>query len=593
MTIATSLLKCKDRPLTQEAMRFKRNGVWNSLSWRDYYDNVERVAGGLLSLGLQVNDKVAIWSNTCPEWAWSDIAVISSRAITVPIYQSSLPEEVEYILNNSEATILICETPLMVERFDNLRSKCPKIKSVICFQGNESTPKYLGWSELLSRGEEYGRKHKDFLKSSIQQIQISDVATIVYTSGTTGVPKGVILSHEQVKSEIDDVFAVLDIFATDRSLTFLPFAHILGRVELWGHLFVGFCMAFAESVDRIRDNLPEVSPTFLIAVPRIFEKVYNGVISQAELSPLKHAIFKYAMSVGGVVSQHRLEGRPVPVPVQIQYKVAKKLVFSKLAKRLGGRVRFALCGGAPLSYDIAKFFHASDLLLLEGYGLTETTAAVSVNLPSALKFGTVGKPLADVQVKIAPDGEILVKSKKVMKGYYKNEVATKEVMTDDGYFCTGDIGEITQEGFIRITDRKKDLIKTAGGKYVAPQKLENLLKLSKYVSNVLIHGDKKKYIVALLAPNFDELTRFAKEKGIDSKNRTQLVKDPQVRELYRQVVADANQNLASFESMKSFDILDKDFTVESGELTPSLKVKRKFCDDRFSEQIKQMYGNDA
>ncbi|MBX9767106.1 MAG: long-chain fatty acid--CoA ligase, partial [Bdellovibrionales bacterium] len=484
MTIALSLLKCKERPLTQEAMRFKKNGVWNTLSWRDYYDNVERVAGGLMSLGLQAGDKIAIWSNTRPEWAWTDIAIMSCRAITVPIYQSSLPEEVEYILNNSGATILLCETPMMAERFDRLRAKCPGIKAVICFEAQETAPQFLSWSEVLSRGEEYARKHKDFIKLSVQHIHVEDTATLVYTSGTTGVPKGVILTHEQLMSEIDDVFAVLDIFATDRSLTFLPFAHILGRVELWGHLYVGFCMAFAESVDRIRDNLPEVSPTFLIAVPRIFEKIYNGMISQAEASPAKHAVFKYAMSIGTVVSQHRLEGRPVPVAVQIQYQLVKKLVFNKLAQKLGGRVRFALCGGAPLSFEIAKFFHAADLMLLEGYGLTETTAAVAVNLPSSLKFGTVGKPLADVKIKIAADGEILVKSKKVMKGYYKNETATQEVLTDDGYFCTGDIGELTQDGYLRITDRKKDLIKTAGGKYVAPQKLENLLKLSKYVSNV-------------------------------------------------------------------------------------------------------------
>jgi long-chain acyl-CoA synthetase len=364
-------------------------------------------------------------------------------------------------------------------------------------------------------------------------------------------------------------------------------------VELWGHVHVGWMMGYAESIDRIKNGLMEIRPTFLVAVPRIFEKVYNGIVSKAEAQKTKKKIFQWALKVGLQVSDAKSSKRSIPLPLLVEYQLARKLVFDKLIEGLGGRLRFAFSGGAPLSKEIARFFHAANIYLLEGYGLTETTAGIFVNSLYDYRFGTVGKPIGDTRVKIAEDGEILVNSKKVMIGYYKNDSATREVLSDDGWFATGDIGELTPDGFLRITDRKKDLIKTAGGKFVAPQKLENLLKLNKYISNVLIHGDKRKYVIALVTLNFDEINRLAAENGITTRDHAQLVKQNVVKEAIRQAVADVNAQLASYESIKAFEILPEDFTIDSGELTPSLKVRRKFCDKKYASVIDRLYGADA
>ncbi|MCB0394953.1 MAG: long-chain fatty acid--CoA ligase, partial [Bdellovibrionales bacterium] len=430
----------------------------------------------------------------------------------------------------------------------------------------------------------------ELFTNAAKKTEIDELATICYTSGTTGNPKGVMLAHRQIISEVVDVFDIMTVNENDRSLTFLPFAHILARVEHFGSLYSGFCAAYAENIDRIRSNLLDVKPTFFAGVPRIFEKIYNGVITQAEVSPTKAKIFRWSVKIGKKVSQAKLQKKTLPPQTLIKYQIAKKLVFDKLAEKLGGRMRFAISGGAPLSREIAEFFHAANLLILEGYGLTETTAAVTLNSPYDYCFGTVGKPLGDVEIKIAEDGEILVKSDKVMMGYYNRNDANTEVF-QDGYFCTGDIGEITPTGFLRITDRKKDLIKTAGGKYVAPQKLENLLKISKYISNVLIHGDNRKYIVALVTIEVGEVEKFARENGVTTKNKSELVGNATVQRLIREEIARVNSQLASYESIKNFAILENDFTIESGELTPSLKVKRKFCDKKFSEILDSLYHN--
>ena len=455
-TICHSFLQARQRPTTQEAIRFKKSGIWNSLSWKDYYDFVEKLAAGLTELGVKKGTRVAIWSHTRAEWAMTDMAVMSLGAVLVPIYQSSLPEEIEYIVNDSEATVLMCENAGAFEKWRKIQSRCPRVKSVICIDAPENNTDFKALKEVLKSGEVLISSMKfGGLEKYVNDLALTDLASIVYTSGTTGQPKGVMFTHEQAISETEDVVAFVQLVKEDRSLTFLPFAHVFGRIEHWCHVYTGFCMAYAESIDRIRDNLREVSPTFMVAVPRIFEKIYNGIVSQAEASPIKQKIFNFAMGIGRKVSEHRIEGRGLSIVTQFEYQIAKRAVFDKLSERMGGRLRFAVCGGAPLSPDIARFFHAAGLLILEGYGLTETTAAVFANPPHDYRFGTVGKPIGDVQVRIAPDGEVLIKSKKVMAGYYKNEAATKEVMTDDGFFCTGDVGELTPDGFLRITDRKK------------------------------------------------------------------------------------------------------------------------------------------
>ncbi len=586
-TICDFILSVKSRPGVA-IEHFEKNG-WKQILWAQYYNYIEQVTGGLHSLGVKPGDKIAIFANTRYEWAVADYGILCSGAVTVPIYQSNTAEDVQYILNDSESVAVFCEDQLTYDRFKSIQSQCPGIKNVFCM--NNLVPAVMSWDELLRKGQAFKNKNPDFFEKSVTALTQDTLATICYTSGTTGVPKGVCLNHEQIYSEVTEVFTLLDITPKDKSLTFLPYAHIFGRVEHWAQMYIGWTMAYAQNIDKLRDNLVACRPTFLVAVPRIFEKIYAGVISQAETSPLKNKIFKWALDIGYKVSDSRVNKTSLPIQTALQYQLAKKLVFDKLAQKMGGRLRFAISGGAPLSKEVGTFFHASDLLILEGYGLTETTAGIYINNRFEYKFGTVGKAIGDVECKIAEDGEILVRSKKIMKGYYNNTQATKEVLSDDGWFSTGDIGEL-QNGYLKITDRKKDLIKTGGGKYVAPQKLENLLKLSKFVSFVLIHGDRKKYIVALLTLNQDEIKRYATEQQITFTDYANLSANPKIKDLIRDVVADTNTQLASYETIKNFAILPAEFTVETGEITPSLKVKRKFCDKKYESTIRGLYGDE-
>lgn len=588
-TICHHLLNIKNRKGV--AVEYVKKKKWESASWAQYYDLTEKVAGGLKVLGVEPKQKVAIFSNTRFEWALADMAILGLGAVVVPIYQSSIAEEIGFILKNSEAQTIIFETEDLYKRFLQIKDQVPNLKNMVGITFSNQNVK--SWDELISDGTKYRKEQPNFFQQSCLNTDIKDLATIVYTSGTTGTPKGVCLLHEQIMSEIPEVYKVIDISDKDKSLTFLPYAHVFGRIEHWLHMYVGFTMAYAESIEKVRDNLTKAKPTFLVAVPRIFEKIYTSIQTQAEGSPMKSKIFKWALDVGYKISDCRVNKKIPSLPLLLEYQAAKKLVFDKLMKKLGGRLRFAVSGGAPLSAEISKFFHASNLLVLEGYGLTETTAAVFVNTPFAYKFGSVGQAIGDVQVKIAEDGELCVRSKKVMKEYYKNPEATKEVFDDEGFFKTGDIAELDSEGFLKITDRKKDLIKTAGGKYVAPQKLENLLKLNKNISNVLIHGDQKKYIVALITLNSDTMKAFAQENQLPTASLQDLSKNPKVKDLIRDAVAQANSHLASYETIKNFAILPNEFTIENGELTPSLKVKRKFADKKYESQIKSLYGGEA
>lgn len=576
-----------NRQSTNTAVRRKIKRKWRSETWELYKNKVEKMAFGLQSLGFKKDDRLAIVSDTRFEWAITDMACLSLGGITVPIYSNNTADDMEYILNDSEAKVLILENRSLFDKWESVKEKCPNITNVFIIDEDDTSE--ISFTSL----------QKDFdenfnLEELAQSNDLEEVATIVYTSGTTGKPKGVVLRHKQIISEIDDAFDLLSVTDKDLSLSFLPFSHIFGRCEHWAHVYVGFTMAYAESIENLRDNLIEVSPTFLVAVPRIFEKIYNSVIAAAEASPVKHKLFLWAVDVGKKISWYKQKKENIPVKLLIEYKLAHKLIFSKLAEKLGGNLRFAVSGGAPLNADIAEFFHAAGLLILEGYGLTETCAAIALNTAVDYKFGSVGKALGDdTTIKIDADGEILIKSDKIMLEYYKNPEATNEVFTEDGFFRTGDVGSLDEQGFLKITDRKKDLIKTAGGKYIAPQKLEKLLKLSKYVSNVLIHGDKKKYVVALISLDPETIVAFAKSKAINYGNFSELSDKNEIYQVIREVVAEVNSQLASYETIKAFHILDHDFTIEGGHLTPSLKVKRKLCDSMYESEISALYGKEA
>ncbi len=576
-SIVKLFIESKYKDPKKTALKFKRKDHWLSLSREEYVSAVENLALSLIRLGLKPKDPVILLSNTRMEWVISDMAILMAQGVTVPVYQNSRTEDLSYILNDCQAKILILEDKTQLAKWNEIKTSCPSIQTVILIEAEETLEdeNLHSWMSLKNQGASQSQDIKSELQTRIENIRTEDFATLLYTSGTTGLPKGVVLTHTQILSEVTEVFRLAAINHKDLTLSFLPYAHILGRIEHWGSIANGYTLAFAESIERIRTNLQEVRPTFFIGVPRIFEKIYSGVLTHAQASPLKNRIFNWAIQVGEAVSSSRQNHEAMPLALILPYHLAKLAVYDNLKEQLGGRLRFAVSGGAPLSPEIAGFFHAAGVLILEGYGLTETTAAITVNTPFAYELGTVGKPIGDVELRFAEDGEILVKSDKVMKEYYKNPEATREAF-DGEFFRTGDIGALTPTGFLKITDRKKDLIKTAGGKYVAPQRLEGLLKLSPLISNVLIHGDQKKYIVALVTLNEEILSQSG--RGPDS-----------YKEEVRKIISETNLQLASHESIKNFAILEKDFTIEEGELTPSLKVKRKFCDQKYKSIIDSLY----
>lgn len=568
------LLTALDRPAEWIAVRFKRHKDWLSLNWRDYYRTCEAAGLGLSALGVQRGDRVAIVSNTRWEWGALDLGILGIGAVTVPVYQSSRADEIEYIVRNSEPRVIVLEDDSQLRKWESVAKRCPFVTHVVCLQPDpDSAAGALSWEDLLDKGVELAGREPQRFRREIEATQLDEVATIVYTSGTTGEPKGAVLTHEQALSEAEDVTRAFPISPLDSTLCFLPFAHVLGRVELWLNVYAGFTLNYAESVERLKSNLAQVKPTVMIGVPRIFEKIYAGLLTQIEGHPLRKQIFHFFNGGKGWWQQ----------------VLADKLIYAKLREGLGGRLRFVVSGGAPLEPKLAEFFKRAGLLILEGYGLTETTAAVFANTPMFYKFGTVGRPLADVKIRLAEDGEILIQSKKVMREYYKDPAATAAAFKD-GYFCTGDVGELTEDGFLRITDRKKDLIKTAGGKYVAPQKLEGLLKLDPLISHALIHGDRKKYVVALITLNDAHLKALAREQGWSYRDHRALTQLPQVQNLVRKAVAKANAELASYETIKNFAILPEDFSLERGELTPSLKVKRRVCDEKYAPAIQELYS---
>lgn len=588
-TICDIVLEMPTRGETT-ALHKKEKGKWRQITWFEYHESILTAASALLAIGVKAGDKVAIMSGTRFEWSVCDFSIMCIKAITVPLYQTVTPEDMAHILHNSESKVLFLENRKLLKDFLSIKDKCPSVEKVICFdQVRENDEGITAWNDFYALGAQEKSTYRESFETSCASTTLNDVATILYTSGTTGLPKGVVLTHTQIMSEVSEAFPYVGARPSDISLSFLPYAHVLGRIEHWGQMYIGYQMAYAESIEKVRVNLAEIRPTILVSVPRIFEKVYSTIYAQLGNNLLRTKAFHWALQVGLQVGNYRLEKKPLPVQLFAQYKLAQKLVLNKVKEAFGGRLRFAISGGAPISKEIELFFHACEILILEGYGLTETTAAICVNTPYNYRFGSVGRPVGDTQIRIAEDGEILVKGNKVMHEYYNDPEATKAAFTD-GWFHTGDIGEFLSSGDLKITDRKKDLIKTAGGKYVAPQKLENFLKLNSIISQVLIHGDNRKYIVALITLDPGSLRQFAQEKGISYQDYTALTQHPAVLECVRKAIAESNTHLASYETIKRFSILPTEFTVENGELTPSLKVKRKVLDKKYHRQLEALYS---
>jgi long-chain acyl-CoA synthetase len=490
------------------------------------------------------------------------------------LYPNLSNDDLTYIVNNSDIEILIVENEPALKQVEEVRSQFEKQVLVI----------ELSKLHFNLDGD---NKRSDFY-TSCAALDPKERATIIYTSGTTGRPKGVVLLHEAITSEVTEGFALFNVKPSYKSLTFLPYAHVLGRLEHWGSCYNGHCIAYAENIDKVKSNLKQVKPDFILAVPRIFEKVYSGVMAQVETNQLKQKLFSEALETALEVDKYRMTKTTIPWGLLLKYEALNKLAFSPIREAFGGRLKFAISGGAPLDSKINNFFFNCGIPLLEGYGLTETTGAITINTLAHNLNGTVGQPIGDVKIKIAEDGEILVKSKKCMKEYYKNPEGTEKVLKN-GYFCTGDIGEFTTGGFLKITDRKKDLIKTSGGKYVAPQKLEGLLKQEPLISQVLIHGDQKKYIIALITVDKQQILQWATHMSIKFENVEELFSNIALKSRIQKHIQLANTKLASFEAIKKFEILRDEWTIENGSLTQSLKVKRKLLEQKYADLIAEIY----
>ncbi len=572
------------------AFRHKENGRWVPLTHHEVIERVRAISLGLRELGVNAGDRVALLSENRPEWALTDYACLCARAADVPIYPTLTAKQSAYILRDSGAVAVCCSTVEQVAKVLEVRGGLPALKYVIAFDAGAKRDGVLTLAEVEAKGRAAAAKYPRFKEDALA-VQPNDLATIIYTSGTTGDPKGVMLTHNNIWSNVQGSIRVLPIAAGDECLSMLPLSHIFERMVGYTVFQAGVVITYAESFEKVAQNLQEVKPTIVLSVPRLYEKVYARVLENAlSGSGLKRKIFFWAKRAGEEWATYRLAGLPVPAGLAFQKRIADKLVFSKLQQRTGGRVKFFVSGGAPLSAEIAKFFFGAGLPIAEGYGLTETSPVLTINPLERLKLGTVGAAIAGVQLKIASDGEILAKGPNIMQGYFNNPEATREAIDAEGWFHTGDIGEIDGDGYLKITDRKKDLIKTAGGKYLAPQPIENRVKSNKFVANAVLLGDQRKFPIMLVVPNFETLEQWAKERNLPFRSRSELILLPDAAARVEREVMGELRDLAKFEMPKKVLLLEHDFTIESGELTPTLKVKRRAVEHRYKERIDRAYA---
>jgi len=585
----------KNRP-DAPAIRHKKAGAWKDISWSALSQVATRITAALLAEGVQHKDRVAILSNTRWEWLAADVALLGAAATCVPIYQSNLEDEVEFILENSGARICFAEDESQLKKLRARRAGTPELQRVVLVDGlpqPDDGDWVTTWDAFLKKGDAFLASSRDAVDHAADKLTPEDLVCLIYTSGTTGRPKGVMITHDNCLYEAEAVRNTGLMTPGDVQLLFLPMAHVFAKVIEVAWLESGFVMAVAESIDRLVANMSEVRPTVMCAVPRIYERVYQRVVTGGlEPGGLKAKLFQMALEESAQAGLAADRGETYG---GLKFAASKALVFNKIRARMdglfGGKLRFFISGGAPLSRKIAHFFSHAGVKICEGYGLTETSAATCVNLPDDIRIGSVGRAIPGTQVSIAADGEILVKGRGVMAGYWRNPDATKEAINAEGWFHTGDIGELDKDGFLRITDRKKDIIVTAGGKNVAPQNLENALKTNPFLSQVMVYGDKRKFLTVLLTLHEENAPKWAKAQGISFTNMAELSRHPKVVAHVQQLMDEFNKTLPSYETLKKFAVLEADFTV-GDELTPTLKVKRKHCAQKFKAILDGFYGDD-
>ncbi len=600
LTIGRLLLQKAEKFPDRYVIGWIENNEVRNLSFSEYKNQIEYLVNGFRKAGIAIGDKIAILGQTSKEWHLLDMATMCARCTLIPVYPTYLAHEVEFIFNHSDAVALIVENDKQMEKVIPLLPNLKNLKFVISIHElSEETLKkfrntypYFSMKELLRTGKEEVKIQPDYFENNIKDQQPEEMASIIYTSGTTGEPKGAVITQDGIVSMLMNVEKTIKgaFGPTDKTLVFLPLSHVLGRTDSLLPLVFGWQAVYAESIEKLIDNLAIVRPTVMIAVPRIFEKIYSKIMEKTTTgSVVEKQVFKWAVASAEKYF-HKIDLDLSPSALELlEFRLAKKLVFSKIYERFGGRIRYFVSGGAPLAPEIIKFLRYANLTILEGYGLTETIAPVCLNPLAKQVPGTVGRPMGDVQISFAKDGEILIKTTSLMKEYYKNPAATKEAL-QDGWLYTGDIGEFTSEGFLKITDRKKDLIKTSGGKYVVPQKIENMAKMKPHISQFVVVGEKRNFVTALIGIEKEAFLHMVDELNLPSDcTVSDLAKSPKVRELLQKEIDELNQNLAQFETIKKFTIVTEEFTTDNF-LTPSLKIKRKVVSEKYKKEIETMYA---
>jgi long-chain acyl-CoA synthetase len=569
----------------------RTEGGWQPISHEQVLENVQAIAAALRAWGYTRGDHIAILAENRPEWAWCDYALLCSGMLTVPLYPTLPAGQARAILEHSGAKLIFVSTAEQLAKVREASAGLTGIERLIVFDevATESEG-VMSLSALIAFGRSRNVGEAEF-RAEAQRAQAGDVATLIYTSGTTGEPKGVMLTHANLHSNVvASIEHVLEAEEGDVSLSFLPLSHVFQRMFDYAIFSCGTPIAYVPVMDHVADALAEVKPTIVAAVPRVYEKLYAKVLSA---TGIQRRIVLWARKVGLDWADFKLRGAAPSAGLRLQHAIADRLVFAKLRARLGGRIRFFVSGAAPLSPQVFQFFYGAGVLILEGYGLTETSPVTNVNTPQLLRLGTVGTAIPGTEIRIADDGEILIRGPQVMKGYYRNEQATREVIDDDGWFHTGDIGSIDEDGFLRITDRKKELLVTAGGKNIAPQPVQNAAKLSRFVSEALLIGDRRPFPLMIVVPNFDSLESWARQEGIAVSDRAALVRDPRVSEKLLEEVTARLAGFARFELPKKVLPLAREFSLERGEITPSLKVKRRVVEELYRDQIEAMYAEAA